>query len=40
MVRVWLRDDPFDRIAPLLTGKASDPGRTAVDNRRFVEAVL
>ena len=40
MVRVWLQDDQFERIAALLPGKASDPGRTAADNRRFVEAVL
>ena len=40
MVRVWLRDDQFDRIAGLLPGKASDPGCTAADNRQFVEAVL
>lgn len=40
MVRVWLRDDQFERIAALLPGKASDPGRTAADNRLFVEAVL
>lgn len=40
MSRVWLRDDQFERIASLLPGKASDPGRTAADNRMFVEAVL
>jgi transposase len=40
MSRVWLRDDQFGRIAALLPGKASDPGRTAADNRMFVEAVL
>lgn len=40
MVRVWMRDDQFERIAVLLPGKASDPGRTAADNRLFVEAVL
>lgn len=40
MVRVWLRDDQFERIAALLPGKAGDPGRTAADNRLFVEAVL
>jgi transposase len=36
----WLRDDQYERIAPLLPGKKSDPGRTAKDNRLFVEAVL
>lgn len=40
MVRLWLRDDQFERIAALLPGKAGDPGRTAADNRLFVEAVL
>ena len=28
------------RIAPLLPGKAGDPGRTGSDNRRFVNGVL
>lgn len=37
---MWLRDDQFERIAALLPGKASDPGRTTADNRMFVEAVL
>ena len=32
MVRVWLRDDQFERIAALLPGKARDPGRTAADS--------
>src|SRR5574337_1082794 len=40
MVRVWLRDDQFGRIEALLPGKVSDPGRTAANNRLFVEAVL
>jgi transposase len=35
-----LSDDQYERIAPLLPGKATDPGRTAADNRLFVEAVL
>ena len=30
----------WERIAPLLPGKAGDPGRTAVDNRLFVNGVL
>ena len=30
----------WDRIKNLLPGKPSDPGVTACDNRRFVEAVL
>jgi len=40
MVREWLRDDQFERIAALLPGKVTDPGRTAANNRLFVEAVL
>ena len=35
-----LRDDQWLRIAPMLHGKAGDRGRTGVDNRLFVEAVL
>lgn len=40
MARKHLRDDQWARIQDLLPGKASDPGRTATDNRLFVEAVL
>jgi transposase len=40
MGREWLRDDQFERIAALLPGKVTDPGRTATNNRLFVEAVL
>ena len=40
MVRRWLREDQWQRLAPMLPGKASDPGRTAEDNRLFIEAVL
>ena len=40
MPRLMLSDEQYERIAPLLPGKATDPGRTAADNRRFVEAVL
>jgi len=35
-----LRDDQWERIAHLLPGKQGDRGRTAADNRLFVEAVL
>jgi putative transposase len=35
-----LTDAQWQRIAPLLPGKAGDPGRTAADNRLFVNAVL
>src|SRR5450756_2313931 len=40
MLRRWLRDDQWQRLEPMLPGKASDPGRTAEDNRLFIEAVL
>jgi len=35
-----LSDEQYERIAPLLPGKPGDPGRTAADNRLFIEAVL
>lgn len=35
-----LRDDQWERISHLLPGKPTDPGRTARNNRLFVEAVL
>ena len=35
-----LRDDQWERIAPLVPGKVGDPGRSGANNRRFVEAVL
>jgi transposase len=35
-----LRIDQWERIAPLLPGKATDCGVTAKDNRLFLEAVL
>lgn len=40
MNRDLLSDEQWERIAPLLPGKEGDPGRTAADNRLFVEAVL
>ncbi len=40
MGRVVIRDDQWDRLAPLLPGKSSDCGVTAKDNRLFLEAVL
>ena len=40
MVRRWLRDDQWQRLEPMLPGKAGDPGRTGEDNRLFIEAVL
>jgi transposase len=38
--RMVLRDDQWERIAPLVPGKVGDPGRSGADNRRFFEAVL
>jgi transposase len=35
-----LTDEQWESIKDLLPGKASDPGRTATDNRLFVNAVL
>ena len=40
MDRRVLRDDQWERIAPLVPGKVEDAGRSGADNRRFVEAVL
>lgn len=40
MRRYALRDGQWDKIEPLLPGKASDCGVTATDNRLFIEAVL
>ena len=39
-MRKILRNEQWRRIEALLPGKVSDPGRTAADNRLFVEAVL
>ena len=38
--RYELSQAQWERIADLLPGKASDPGRTAADNRLFVNGVL
>jgi len=40
MRRYALRDDQWERIAPLLPGREGHVGVTAKDNRLFVEAVL
>ena len=40
MTRRLLRNDQWRRIERLLAGKEGDRGRTAVNNRLFVEAVL
>jgi Putative transposase of IS4/5 family (DUF4096) len=38
--RCELTNAQWERIASLLPGNAGDPGRTAADNRRFVDGVL
>ena len=40
MRRYAIRDDQWERIAPLLPGKATDPGCTVADNLLFRGAVL
>ncbi len=40
MLRKLLRDDQWERIAPLVRGKAGGRGRHGANNRLFVEAVL
>src|SRR6516165_9374936 len=40
MRRHELSDEQWAAIEPLLPGKAGDPGRTAQDNRSFVNAVM
>jgi len=40
MDRRMLTDDQWSRIADFLPGKSTDRGRTAADNRLFVESVL
>ena len=35
-----LTDDQWTKIEPLLPGRVGDPGRTAADNRLFINAVL
>ena len=40
MVRKLLTEARWKKIESLLPGKITDRGRTAADNRRFVEAVL
>lgn len=39
-IRKLLRDDQWNKLEPLLPGKAGDRGATARDNRLFIEAVL
>jgi len=40
MARPELRDDQWKNIKALLPGKQADPGRTAANNGKFVDAVL
>ena len=40
MDRSCLSDTQWNKIAHLLPGKPGDPGRSGVDNRLFVKAVL
>ena len=40
MDRFILRDDQWERLEPLCSGKKSDCGITSKDNRLFLEAVL
>ncbi len=40
MNRLVLKDEQWERIAPLLPGKAVDPGSSGSDNRLLREAVL
>lgn len=35
-----LRDDQWDKIKDALPGKEGDKGRTAADNRLFIDAVM
>jgi hypothetical protein len=36
MPRLMLSDDQYDRIAPLLQGKSTDPGRTRLCENAFI----
>ena len=40
MPRRIISDSQWERLAPLLPGKDGDRGRSAKDNREFLEAVL
>ncbi len=39
MPRLMLRDDPWERLAPLLPGKVTDGGVSAKDNRLFLDVI-
>jgi putative transposase len=40
MRRYEIKDEEWARLAPLLSGKVGDVGRSAADNRLFLNAVL
>jgi transposase len=40
LIRLALKDEQWEQIAPLVPGKEGDPGRSGEDNRLFLEAVL
>jgi transposase len=40
LIRLVLKDEQWEQIAPLVPGKEGDPGRSGEDNRLFLEAVL
>jgi transposase len=40
LVRLLLSEAQWERIAPLLPGRAGTPGRSGANNRLFIEAVL
>ena len=33
-------DSQWNKIKDILPGKETDPGRTGIDNRRFIEAIM
>ena len=40
MTRLCLTDCQWSLIEPLCLGKRSDPGRSGIDNRMFIEGIL
>jgi hypothetical protein len=38
--RYTLREEQWERIRDALPGKEGDAGRSAADNRKFIEAVM
>lgn len=40
MIRMFLNERRWKRVAPLCPGKEGDPGRSGADNRLFLEGVL